>query len=195
MEDRDRSGGTMSTCEYASNATSAGTTARLRPAQLEWVCRQTGNSLMHEAAASGEPWMLAQLSFLGIDLNGKNRYNETPLGYICSQGGVNRAEIADVLLRLGADPMPFDTSGSTPLHFAAKARDEVLLRVLLRYKADPNVQNKHGSTPLHYAVTLGDFSCVRLLLLKGANPNIKDVTGSTPLHLASEFGKGDLVFL
>ena len=56
--------------------------------------------------------------------------------------------VVEQLLLGGADPVPPDPSGRTPLHAAAEAQSMPLVRLLLKYGADPRVYDNAGRTAL-----------------------------------------------
>jgi len=130
-----------------------------------------------------------------------------------------RPELAELLLKHGADPNARDAVGNTPLYYAAVfccvEVAELLLRhgadvkrgnplyeavsggcravaeLLLRHGADPNMEDGWG-IPLHAAVWRGDAMLVELLLRHGADPNVRDSAGNTALHKAVEYGVTDI---
>lgn len=112
---------------------------------------------------------------------------------------------ADVNFRLaeGTRKLPgtsslIETSGSTPLLFAADRSDVPLMRLLLELGADPLMPNFNGTTPLLAAAGVGTqepqeeageeseaLEAVRLLLDLGANVNDIDNDGDTAMHGAA----------
>lgn len=86
----------------------------------------------------------------------------------------------------GLDPSVHDSSGYTPLHYAARNGHKEVCQVLLSWKASPNAQTPGGATPLHRAALQGHVDIVSLLLKHGAEPSISDSDGKTPLHKAAE---------
>ncbi len=79
-----------------------------------------------------------------------------------------------------------DTTGRTPLHWAAIVGNPEFVRQILSAKPMYiDTQDKAGCTPLHYAIASNNTECVRLLLSVGANVNRPDKQkGLTPLHWA-----------
>ena len=71
----------------------------------------------------------------------------------------DRIEIADVLLRAGADPN-VSFLGIPPLVTAAQWGDVRLVRLLLRYGADPRARDRRGKTAREEA---DDPQVIRLL--------------------------------
>lgn len=54
-------------------------------------------------------------------------------------------ELAEALLKLGADPNIKNKGGETPLFLAVTLKDESRIKLLVDYKADPDIDN-HGET-------------------------------------------------
>jgi hypothetical protein len=81
-----------------------------------------------------------------------------------------------------------DSSGCTPLHYAARSRGGDLAELLIARGADVNARSNAGDTPLHDAA--GDdhaTNVARLLLAYGAAINATNDEGETPLHLAARW--------
>ncbi|KAL7303274.1 hypothetical protein TKK_0004468 [Trichogramma kaykai] len=96
-------------------------------------------------------------------------------------------EVAELLLRGGADSTRPDSEGSYPLHSICKRfYGEGLIKLL--FEIDRAVQvdarDKDGSTPLHLAVFHEKTTMVELLLRRGADPSIANAKGRTALHIA-----------
>ncbi len=112
---------------------------------------------------------------------------------------------ADVNFRLaeGTRKMPatsslLETSGATPLLFAADRADVPLMRLLLELGADPLTPNFNGTTPLLAAAGVGtqepqeeageeseSLEAVKLLLDLGADVNTVNNDGDTAMHGAA----------
>lgn len=87
-----------------------------------------------------------------------------------------------------------NTSGDTPLMYAAIYSNAEIVKLLIEQGADVNAKTPTGTTALMLAV--GDLEKVRLLLKKGADVNARSVTGRTPLLIAaSRTGAGEVVKL
>ncbi|CAL8234609.1 unnamed protein product, partial [Arctogadus glacialis] len=113
--------------------------------------------------------------------------NPTPLHLAVLSGQVR---LVEALLRAGADPGQGDLEGRSPLHLAALAADEALLRPLLAHLGEShahlvNMADYHGLHPLHLSVRRGGERCLRLLVGGGAKINAgEQKSGSSALHLA-----------
>jgi len=71
----------------------------------------------------------------GADVNSVNKYGDAPLVNAATLG---HTEIADILLRHGADPNARDPiTGNTALHCAAEHGNDTLVALLLTAGADP----------------------------------------------------------
>lgn len=126
------------------------------------------------------PFVLVQMlldascSACSVDVDGMQ-----PLAHAV---GLQDPKIYQSLLLGRADPnavaVPVTDKQTYMLHFAAKARDEVMLACLLEAEADPNIKAKNDRTVLHLAVGLQlsqqllGGSCppnflLRLLLMSG----------------------------
>ncbi len=92
------------------------------------------------------------------------------------------AELAAVLIRLGADPDAKEAEGHTPLYRASTGE---VARVLLSAGAAADVAS--GPTqgaPLHQAARRGCVSIAEALLDLGATIDVRDAKGQTPLRRA-----------
>jgi ankyrin repeat protein len=99
-------------------------------------------------------------------------------------------DVADVLLRRGANCRARNRRGAEPVHYAADtnhwnpvAQAATLVR-LLQAGADSNATERSGVAPLHRAVRTRCAAAVRVLLEHGANPRQPNRGGGTPLLLA-----------
>ena len=80
-----------------------------------------------------------------------------------------------------------DSSGRTPLSWAAGKGSAYLVRRLLQYGAAVGIADNVKATPLLYAARAGDPECLRLLLDHGADVNTRNYRGRTPLHFAAAY--------
>ena len=96
-------------------------------------------------------WLVAQ----GADINATDDiYKYTPLHHH-TKGRYGMA--IDVFLELGADVNAVDSSGYTPLHFAAgNAFSLQKVNALIAHGANPLAENKRGLTPLAYALAVAE---------------------------------------
>lgn len=101
-------------------------------------------------------------------------------------------EIAELLLRSGADPNIANAYGVTPLYLACKNRNPAMVETLLKGGANVNAALWSGETPLMTAAETGVNEVVSVLLAHGANVNIQEPRrGQTALMWAISFKHPD----
>jgi hypothetical protein len=95
-------------------------------------------------------------------------------------------EVAEYLLKAGANPNVADSDGVTPLHYAILHIEDVdydtskFINLLIEAKADVNAQTNNGKTPLHLACQLKEIGICRILILNEADCFIRDKRGYFP---------------
>ncbi len=77
-----------------------------------------------------------------------------------------------------------DFLGLTPLHRAAQAGKDVVVKLLVSKGAAVDSTDQNDNTPLHWGVFTGRSNVVGALIEKGANLNAKSAGEKTALHLA-----------
>ncbi|GLI68714.1 hypothetical protein VaNZ11_013199 [Volvox africanus] len=99
----------------------------------------------------------------------------------------------------GFSPEEVDVDGWTPLHFAALAGHDEVVRLLLSLKCPPDKKSKYGSTPAMLAAKYGrspeHVTIVRILSDVGAVLDLRDPRGRTLLMLAARAGSLAMVQL
>jgi ankyrin repeat protein len=87
-----------------------------------------------------------------------DQYGFTPLHEAALLG---KTEMAEILLKRGADVRMTDKEGNTPLHWVGRHVD--IAKFLLDAGADPQAQSKEGSTPIDWARANGNTSTLKIL--------------------------------
>jgi len=101
-----------------------------------------------------------------------------------------------ILLQHGASVDIADSSGRTPLLWAAARDSRMASWLLLCHNASINATDNTGRSPLMYASAQGDDYLVRLYLDYSADINQRDnIRGWTSLFWAAENGHGTTVKL
>jgi len=178
-----------------------------------------GITLLHYATFNGNPEMVRLLIDAGCNVNAKLDAKlgdehllagsdglidggETPL-HVTVKGITDIPEIADALIKAGADITSVDSFGGWPFSWASTNlsvnyypgnRTKTSQLLLLKAVPDVNLRDIFGRTPLHYSVTCSKRLTQRLILDK-ANVNAIDKEGATPLFLASYVGKSGIIQL
>lgn len=112
---------------------------------------------------------------------------------------INAIERQDVdsvraILAQGADVnAAVGEAKNTPLHLAAKNKNEEVVALLINAKANVNMVNKWGRTALHEAARVGSLPITRQLLEQCAGTNNLDHERWAPLHNAAQAGSVDVV--
>jgi ankyrin repeat protein len=86
----------------------------------------------------------------------------------------NDVDVAEALIRAGANVNAANDLGVTPLLVACADAGPAMIAALLRAGADANVRVPSGETALMTAVRTGQAESVRALLLHGADVNARD---------------------
>lgn len=101
----------------------------------------------------------------------------TPL-HLCAQE--DRLQVAQLLLRAGAQKDTKTKQGYTPLHIACHHGRVNMVRLLIEQGAEVNPVTSAGYTPLHQAAQQGHVLVISLLLKNKADPNaVTNVSGIT----------------
>ena len=154
---------------------------------------------LQKASRNGDLSLVKSLIEQGTPVDQPCDFNRwTALHAAAHKGHV---EIAEFLIKHGANVNVKDKDGYTPLHNTAgsflkgypRKRTEAdrnrIAALLLKHGACLNATINHGDTPLHRAASTNNVALVQLLLENGANPNIQQAQGMTPLHFALSAGK------
>ena len=120
----------------------------------------------------------------------RNKYNETPLHYACSNGNLNIAQYLIRDLEEHCNPSCENNDGNTPLHYACRHGHLNIAQYLIREEhCNSSCKNKYGNTPLHYACRHGHLNIAQYLIREEhCNSSCDDKYGNTPLHYACRYG-------
>ncbi|EXX55155.1 uncharacterized protein OCT59_004119 [Rhizophagus irregularis] len=118
---------------------------------------------------------------------------EKSIHYACLNNDINRVKTI-ISKKGGSTVNEIDSTGYTPLHYAARKGYLDICRILIDYGADVNaITPELFSTPLHRASTYNHSKVVTSLLSSGAKPELQDSDGKTCLHKACENGSKDVI--
>ena len=115
---------------------------------------------------------------LGADVNGKTRYNGTPLYSAIWRESL---DVVKFLVSQGADVNERDAFGRKPLCDAIETKSLDVVKFLVSQGADVKIDHD-GSTPLHYAVRTTSLDMTQFFVSQGAEVNAVDYYGRTPLY-------------
>ncbi|OXU20262.1 hypothetical protein TSAR_004779 [Trichomalopsis sarcophagae] len=129
--------------------------------------------------------LILQQSAADVDQRDEELEGSTALHLVCREAMKCDVELADLLLRKGANVNAATNQGTTALHMAASRKDgESMLRTLLRFDPQLDLRDHCGNTPLHLACSNACTKIVGVLLDAGASVNVKDNLGKTPVDVA-----------
>ena len=129
---------------------------------------------------------------IGLDINASvyapgGFFRETVLEFALFNNFNYREDIAEMLLKRGADANKSSRQNTTPLHRATARKKTSIMRLLIKYGAGVNKKDDENMTPLFRAVGNVDPESVEILLKSGAHTNIQSRRyKSTVLHLLSQ---------
>lgn len=122
----------------------------------------------------------------GIDIEARSRNGDNALMIACYKG--NRPAV-EALLGKGAE---VNRPGWAPLHYAAAAGDNEIVRMLLEKSAYIDAESPNKTTPIMMAAREGHIYTVKLLLDEGADATLKNELGLTAIDLALSHGHKDI---
>jgi ankyrin repeat protein len=147
------------------------------------LCAQPENNkhtAVHTAAAAGHTAVVEQLVDLGVAVDLKNGYRETPL-WLALHG--KHLDTARALVALGADVCAVGGPSNVPLvsSLCEAGRLESVQVCRIEFGAPLDQRDNNGCTPLHSASLYCKGAIVSFLLLHGADVNARSTEGESPL--------------
>lgn len=137
----------------------------------------TGAKALMKAASRGKKAVVALLLAKGVDVNSSARssargsgFYDTPTTALAEAAYSNHLDIAELLLRKGADP-ELQFHYGTPLFKATSGGHVNMVKLLLQYGADPKHNDSYWGTALQNAVANTKYEIMKLLIDSGADIN------------------------
>ncbi|HLG58639.1 MAG TPA: ankyrin repeat domain-containing protein [Vicinamibacterales bacterium] len=124
-----------------------------------------------DAAERGNLAAVRSLIGQGIDVNATRVDGTTALHAAVH---ADRLEVAELLLKAGANAAVRDRYGVTPLYLASVNGNAEMIRRLLDSGVDPNTVDPGGETALMTAARTGGVAALRLLLERGATVDARE---------------------
>ncbi|KAM7424362.1 hypothetical protein PAMA_000621 [Pampus argenteus] len=112
---------------------------------------------------------------------------------VTAAASMGHTQVAELLLKQGADINVTDKQGRTSLMLAASEGHISTVELLLSKSASLSSADQEGLTALSWACVKGQKGAVQLLVEAGADLNQPDRQGRTPLDLAALNGDADTV--
>ena len=166
---------------------------------------RSGRSSLHYAAKNGLVAIVKALIERGASINARipdsiyehwvtflghiphEAYERTWITPLHNAAGEGHAEVAEILLKAGADLNAAGSQGYTPLSVAVHAGHTDVVKILLDHGADVHKKDSPDSPPqLYWAVQKGYEDIVRLLLEHGADEERHTEEIKSALALAVE---------
>ncbi|KAI8494515.1 positive regulation of extrinsic apoptotic signaling pathway via death domain receptors protein [Branchiostoma belcheri] len=139
-----------------------------------------------DAAIRGDEKTATKLLQQGVDVNCRvSGVGNTPLHKAASGGHV---DVAELLLKAGAQVDSRNKFEYTPLHYAAEEGHVGVAELLLKAGAQVDSRDRFGNTPLHNAASGGHVGVAELLLKGGTQVDRRNKDENTPLHKAASKG-------
>ncbi|KAI1287322.1 putative ankyrin repeat containing protein [Halotydeus destructor] len=144
-----------------------------------------GGTYLHLAVERNCIWLVQQLVEMGLDSNGKDYRDRTPLHRLAVTGVCDDKcnEIVQVLIRAGTNVNAMDSERNSAVKLSIVHRQTALTHCLLSAGANAST-DCHGISLLHYCCIYNQLSSdiIEALSSKGCDANEKSGTGNTALH-------------
>src|SRR5690348_1760168 len=157
-----------------------------------WVTGSaTVSSPVADAAMTGDRTALKSLLTRKVDVNAPQADGATAIQWAAYR---NNLEMADLLIKAGANVKAANRDGATPLSLAAENGSAAMIEKLIEGGADPNERRPNGETALMMAARNGNVPALKVLLDHKADVNAKEnLRGTTALMWAAEQSHPDAV--
>ena len=151
-------------------------------------------SLVADAAMNKDRTAVRTLLNQRADVNASQTDGTTALHWAARWDDV---EMADLLIRGGANVKARNRAGATPIYLAAVNGSVPMIEKLLAAGEDANVRLlSAGESPLMVAARTGKIDAVKTLLDRGATPNLTEkLRGTTALMWAAEQNHPNVIAL
>ena len=91
-------------------------------------------------------------------------------------------QLAEALVKAGANLDSQDENGRSPLHWAVKAKSKECTALLISSKCKLDLPDKDGNTPFHVAVERDAIEIIPMLAAANASWVSQNKKGVTPMH-------------
>jgi len=172
------------------NYLSANDTIRLlleKGANIEATTDKGETSLILAAGHADDPNLIEYFLTNSAMVSAKDDTGRTALHYAVE---FEKYFAAKALLDKGADILPPDANGVTPLDSALMLMHKRFAQLLVD-RVGPSQKDIYGRTALHIVANAGEAELARVLVQKGADIHAKDRNGHSPLESAKQFNPPD----
>jgi len=147
---------------------------------------RSGTTLLMLAAGNGNQQLLEFLLKSGANVLKQNQYGDTAVAIAALRGHLN------LVRRLVEAKAAFETSGWSPLHYAAFAGHVEVAKFLIGKHCPLDAVAPNGQTALMLAAKNGHLDVVKTLIDADADMDLDDPSGNTALSLALKAGNTDI---
>ena len=148
--------------------------------------------LIMSAARGGSLAIVSLFLRLGADARSKTASGVTTLMAASDNHFHEVPQVADLLIRSGAEVNAQNLRGDTVLILAAQAGQLELVKTLIAHGADVHVFNAAGYSALRRALWKGHREVARYLIQSGADANEKDPEGRNTWEWAKQKMRPDI---